>query len=177
MGDTCELSVQAAAALCGEGEELSYWQLMVRPRLALLFMTRPSVAKYVYEVWQKLLLQVATCLRQSCDVKQLSLGFMLGCLVTGAQTVAYPRDYPRSPFSQEPAAVLPPPPHMARLDTMATLDNLASMPAHCVIQARAASVGRVLYGYYHVPDSSNKPIDFIINPEGMEIRSRTRCAL
>ncbi len=30
MGDTCELSVQAAAALCGEGEELSYWQLMVR---------------------------------------------------------------------------------------------------------------------------------------------------
>lgn len=29
MGDTCELSVRAAA-LCGEGEELSYWQLMVR---------------------------------------------------------------------------------------------------------------------------------------------------
>ena len=26
--------MQAAAALCGEGEELSYWQLMVRTRLA-----------------------------------------------------------------------------------------------------------------------------------------------
>jgi hypothetical protein len=38
MGDTCELSVQAAAALCGEGEELSYWQLMVR-------------ASYIIEPW------------------------------------------------------------------------------------------------------------------------------
>lgn len=35
MGDTCELSVQAAAALCGEGEELSYWQLMVRVAASL----------------------------------------------------------------------------------------------------------------------------------------------
>ena len=43
------------------------------------------------------------------------------------------------------------------------------------MQARAASVGRVLYGYYHVPDRSSKPIDFIINPEGMELRSRKRC--
>ncbi|KAK9845991.1 hypothetical protein WJX81_007900 [Elliptochloris bilobata] len=68
MGDACELSVQAAAALCSEDEELSYWQLM----------------------------------------------------------------------------------------------------------ARAASVGRVLYGYYQVPDRSHKPIDFIINPEGMEVRSRKR---
>ena len=41
--------------------------------------------------------------------------------------------------------------------------------------ARAASVGRVLYGYYHVPDRSHKPIDFVINPEGMELRSRKRC--
>lgn len=36
-------------------------------------------------------------------------------------------------------------------------------------------MGRVLYGYYHVPDRSSKPIDFIINPEGMELRSRKRC--
>lgn len=122
---------------------------------------------YVFEVWQKLLLRVATWTTGVLEIillrMQLSLGFVFGCLVIGAQTVTYPRDFPRSPFSQET-------PHMARLD------NLASMPAHRVIQARAASVGRVLYGYYHVPDSSNKPIDFIINPEGMEIRSRRRCA-
>ena len=33
----------------------------------------------------------------------------------------------------------------------------------------------MLYGYYHVPDRSHKPIDFIINPEGIKLRSRKRC--
>lgn len=50
-----------------------------------------------------------------------------------------------------------------------------TVPEVASMQARAASVGRVLYGYYHVPDRSSKPIDFIINPEGMELRSRKRC--
>lgn len=58
---------------------------------------------------------------------------------------------------------------------LAKLPALRALTSALNVQARAASVGRVLYGYYHVPDRSSKPIDFIINPEGMELRSRKRC--
>ncbi len=55
------------------------------------------------------------------------------------------------------------------------LDSSLHLKSFVGMQARAASVGRVLYGYYHVPDRSSKPIDFIINPEGMEERAQKRC--
>ena len=41
-------------------------------------------------------------------------------------------------------------------------------------QARAKSVGRILFGYYAVPDSSSVPIDFVINLEGNGERSKKR---
>lgn len=37
-------------------------------------------------------------------------------------------------------------------------------------------MGRILFGYYAVPDSSSVPIDFVINLEGNEERSKKRCA-
>ncbi|CAL8468748.1 g8288 [Coccomyxa elongata] len=42
------------------------------------------------------------------------------------------------------------------------------------LQARAMSVGRILFGYYRVPDSASEPIDFTVNLEGEEQRSATR---
>lgn len=42
------------------------------------------------------------------------------------------------------------------------------------LQARAQSVGRILFGFYAVPDSSSVPIDFVINLEGNEERSKKR---
>ena len=44
------------------------------------------------------------------------------------------------------------------------------------VQARAQSVGRILFGFYAVPDSSSVPIDFVINLEGNEERSKKRCS-
>lgn len=48
------------------------------------------------------------------------------------------------------------------------------MSALVGMQARAQSVGRILFGYYAVPDSSSVPIDFVINLEGSEERSKKR---
>ena len=39
------------------------------------------------------------------------------------------------------------------------------------------SVGRILFGYYRVPDSASEPIDFTVNLEGEELRSAKRCPL
>jgi hypothetical protein len=36
------------------------------------------------------------------------------------------------------------------------------------------SVGRVLFGYYLIPESASEPIDFTVNPEGQEARSVKR---
>ena len=44
------------------------------------------------------------------------------------------------------------------------------------MQARALSVGRILFGFYQLPDSSAEPIDFVVNPEGMQMRSQQRCS-
>lgn len=41
-------------------------------------------------------------------------------------------------------------------------------------QARAQSVGRILIGFYQLPDSTAQPIDFVVNPEGNELRSKLR---
>ena len=43
-----------------------------------------------------------------------------------------------------------------------------------ILQARAASVGQVMYGTYRIPSSSDQPIDIVINPTGNEIRSVKR---
>jgi hypothetical protein len=42
------------------------------------------------------------------------------------------------------------------------------------MQARALSVGRILFGYYQLPDSSAEPIDFVVNPEGLQLRAKQR---
>ena len=42
------------------------------------------------------------------------------------------------------------------------------------LQARAQSVGRILIGFYQLPDSAAQPIDFVVNPEGNELRSELR---
>ena len=42
------------------------------------------------------------------------------------------------------------------------------------VQARAQSLGRILFGFYAVPDSSSVPIDFVINLEGNAARSTKR---
>ena len=42
------------------------------------------------------------------------------------------------------------------------------------MQARAQSLGRILFGFYAVPDSSSVPIDFVINLEGNAARSTKR---
>lgn len=42
------------------------------------------------------------------------------------------------------------------------------------LQARAQSVGRILIGFYQLPDSAAQPIDFVVNPEGNELRSKLR---
>lgn len=39
------------------------------------------------------------------------------------------------------------------------------------------SVGRILFGYYRVPDSASEPIDFTVNLEGEELRSAKRCVV
>lgn len=36
------------------------------------------------------------------------------------------------------------------------------------------SVGRILFGYYLVPESAAQPIDFTVNPEGLAVRSAKR---
>ncbi|BDA43260.1 probable ion channel POLLUX at N-terminal half [Coccomyxa sp. Obi] len=45
------------------------------------------------------------------------------------------------------------------------------------LQARAMSVGRILFGYYRVPDSPSEPIDFTVNLEGEAQRSAMRVDL
>ena len=42
------------------------------------------------------------------------------------------------------------------------------------VQARAQSLGKILFGFYAVPDSSSVPIDFVINLEGNAARSTKR---
>ena len=44
------------------------------------------------------------------------------------------------------------------------------------LQARAASVRQVLLGYYRIPGSNAKPLDLVVNPQGLELRSQVRRA-
>jgi len=139
MGDTCELSVQAAAALCGEGEELTYWQLMVR-------------ASYIHKPWP--------CIRGPQHAVHFAPAHLSNTCGGSTRHVCGPTLWhAQSTCCMEARA----------------LDSNLHLKSSVGLQARAASVGRVLYGYYHVPDRSSKPIDFIINPEGMEERAKKRC--
>ena len=56
------------------------------------------------------------------------------------------------------------------------ISTVALISAICGVQARAQSLGRILFGFYAVPDSSSVPIDFVINLEGSAARSTKRCA-
>ncbi|PRW58011.1 hypothetical protein C2E21_3586 [Chlorella sorokiniana] len=42
------------------------------------------------------------------------------------------------------------------------------------LQARAASVRQVLLGYYRVPQSAAEPLELVVNPQGLEERSRLK---
>ena len=43
-------------------------------------------------------------------------------------------------------------------------------------QGRARTVGLVLLGWYEIPAQMGEAVDIIVNPSGMEERSRLRCA-
>lgn len=42
------------------------------------------------------------------------------------------------------------------------------------MQARVQAVGQTLWGYYYLPSNDASPIDFKLNPSGMEDRSKLR---
>ena len=46
-------------------------------------------------------------------------------------------------------------------------------PWPCV-QMRAQQVDQVLLGYYEIPETVEGPIDAVINPQGLQLRSRQR---
>ena len=43
------------------------------------------------------------------------------------------------------------------------------------LQGRARTVGQVLLGWYEIPSQMGQPVDIIVNPAGLEERSRLRC--
>ena len=45
------------------------------------------------------------------------------------------------------------------------------------LQARAASVRQVLLGYYRIPATPSQPLELVINPQGLEERTRVRAVL
>ncbi len=60
---------------------------------------------------------------------------------------------------------------MAHVATASLTSNLRLMS-----QGRARTVGQVLLGWYEIPSQMGQPVDIIVNPAGMEERSRLRCA-
>ncbi|KAK9843129.1 hypothetical protein WJX74_007389 [Apatococcus lobatus] len=75
--------------------------------------------------------------------------------------------------------VLLPYSHLGETDELCVQDisSFAELGEHLTfwqLQARVASVGQVLYGYYSIPAGVDTPIDIVMNPEGDKIRSAMR---
>ena len=44
------------------------------------------------------------------------------------------------------------------------------------MQARAETVGQILFAYFQIPGTMDSPLDLVVNPEGNEARSQRRWA-
>ena len=45
-----------------------------------------------------------------------------------------------------------------------------------IVQARAETVGQILFAYFQIPGTMDSPLDLVVNPEGNEARSQQRWA-
>ena len=49
-------------------------------------------------------------------------------------------------------------------------------PVTAAVQARAETVGQILFAYFQIPSTMDSPLDLVVNPEGNEARSQRRWA-
>ncbi|KAI7839964.1 hypothetical protein COHA_006285 [Chlorella ohadii] len=62
----------------------------------------------------------------------------------------------------------------ARPDDASAFAGVGEELSFLQLQARAASVRQVLLGYYRVPQSAAEPLELVVNPQGLEERSRVK---